>query len=416
MAGRRKNAVTSLALRNIFRNKRRTAITFMAIISGSIGIIVFGGYVEYSYWGLRETVINTQLGHIQLYKKGYIEKGVADPGKYLIKDPAAAEKAITVLPNVKYMKMISNRLTFSGLVSTGEKTLACKGIGVDVVREEEMSNYESIVDGLQLTPGVDDEGIVGVELMKALGAKVGDYLTLLTTTVDGVINAADFRVAGVAQTGTKEYDSVFIKLPITFVRRILNTQSAEKIIVLLENTEDVDIVVPLLNDLIDEEGLNLEVRSWDKLADFYHKVVNLYDDIFRVMKVIIGIIVFFSIANTMSMSVFERVKEIGTLRAIGTTRWGITKLFLVEGVLIGIIGGILGVLSGILVAQIINLSGGIEVMPPPGMSVSFAAEILIVPEVLLYSFSLTAIVSALSSVYPAIKASSLKIVDALQYT
>lgn len=412
----RKNSVTSLALRNIFRNKRRTAITFMAIISGSIGIIVFGGYVEYSYWGLRETVINTQLGHIQVYKKGYQEKGVADPVKYLIKDPDAVEKAIMVEPISKYVKMISNRLTFSGLVSSGEQTLACKGIGVDVEREEEMSNYESIVDGLQLMAGVDDEGLIGVELMKALGAKVGDYITLLTTTVDGVINAADFKVVGVAQTGTKEYDSVFIKLPINFVRRIVDTQSAEKIILLLNNTEDVDTVVALLNDLIEKEGMDLEIESWDNLADFYQKVVNLYDDIFSVMKVIIGIIVFFSIANTMSMSVFERVKEIGTLRAIGTTRWGITKLFLVEGILIGIIGGILGVLSGILVAQIINISGGIEIMPPPGMSVSFVTEILIVPEVLLYSFSLTAIVSTLSSVYPAIKASKLKIVDALQYT
>jgi putative ABC transport system permease protein len=133
------------------------------------------------------------------------------------------------------------------------------------------------------------------------------------------------------------------------------------------------------------------------------------------MKVIICIIVFFSIANTMSMSVFERIKEIGTLRAIGTTRWGITKLFLVEGVLIGILGGILGIICGILAAQIINLSGGIEVPPPPGMTVSFVCKILIVPKVLLYSFSLTVIVSVLSSLYPAIKASRLRIVDAIHY-
>jgi putative ABC transport system permease protein len=118
----------------------------------------------------------------------------------------------------------------------------------------------------------------------------------------------------------------------------------------------------------------------------------------------------------MSMSVFERVKEIGTLRAIGTTRWGITKLFLLEGVLIGIIGGILGIIAGIIAAQLINLSGGIEIMPPPGMTVSFITNILIVPNVLIYSFTLTVFVSVLSSVYPAVKASRLKIVDAIHYT
>ena len=218
-----------------------------------------------------------------------------------------------------------------------------------------------------------------------------------------------------AQTGTKEYDSVFVKLPIKFVRRILNTDSAEKIIILLDKTEEVPTVVPLIQKVIEDKGLDLELQTWDKLADFYHKVVNLYEGIFDVMKVIIGIIVFFSIANTMSMSIFERTKEIGTLRAIGTTRWGITKLFLVEGVLIGFIGAALGIIGGILAAKLINLAGGIEITPPPGMTVSFVNMILIVPKVLLYSFVLTVTVSVLSSVYPAIKASRLKIVDAIHY-
>lgn len=406
----------SLAFRNVFRNKRRTAITFLAIISGMVGIIVFGGFVEFSYWGLRETVIKTQLGHIQLYKKGYIEKGVADPAKYLIDDPEAVERAISVLPYVKYMKMVSNRITFSGLVSTGDRTLACKGIGVDPEREEEMSYYDSIVDGTRLTSDMEDGGIIGIELMKALGAEVGDYVTILTNTIDGVINAADIKIVGVAQTGTKDYDSVFVKLPIKFARTILNTESAEKILIILENTEDVGTVVSLLEDLIEEENLDLEIRTWEDLATFYYKVVNLYDSIFSVVKVIIGLIVFFSIANTMTMTVFERVKEIGTLRAVGITRASITKLFLAEGVFVGIIGGIMGIIAGCGAAKIINLSGGIETAPPPGMTVGFQTEILIVPEVLLYSFSLTVIVAVLSSVYPAFKASRLKIVDALQYT
>ena len=404
-----------LALRNIFRNKRRTLITFLAIISGSVAIIVFGGYVEYTYWGLREMVINTQFGHIQLYKKGYMEKGVSEPGKYLIKDPDSVERAISVFPNIKYMRMVSSRLSFSGLISTGEKTVACMGIGIDPEREKEMSYFDTIVAGQQLAPGMQEEVVIGGELMKALGAKVGDNVTILTNTVAGVINAADVQVVGVAQTGTKEYDNVFVKLPTKFVRRILNTESAEKILILLDKTEDVPTVVPLIQKVINDKGLDLELQTWDKLADIYHQVVSLYEGIFDVMKIIICLIVFFSIANTMSMSIFERTKEIGTLRAIGTTRGGITKLFLMEGVLIGILGGILGILFGILAAKIINLSGGIEIAPPPGMTVSFITSILIVPKVLVFSFCLTVIVSVLSSLYPAIKASRLKIVDAIHY-
>jgi putative ABC transport system permease protein len=157
------------------------------------------------------------------------------------------------------------------------------------------------------------------------------------------------------------------------------------------------------------------LQTWKDLADFYYKVVDLYDGIFRVVKIIIGAIVFFSIANTMTMTVFERVQEIGTLRAIGITKGGITSLFIVEGILIGVIGGILGNVVGIAVAKIINLCGGVEMTPPPGMTVGFNAEILIVPEVLLYGFVLTVLVSVVSSVYPAFKASRLQIVDALRF-
>jgi len=401
-----------LAFRNIFRNKRRTAITFLAIISGMAGIIVFGGFIEFAFFGLRESTIRTQLGHIQIYKKGYIEKGVADPSKYLIDQPEAVERIISRLPHVV---MVTGRLTFSGLISTGDKTLTAKGIGINVEEEEEMSTFETIIDGSSLEPDVVDGGVVGIELMKALGAKVGDYLTILTTTKDGMINAVDFKVVGVAQTGSKEYDSVFVKLPIKLVQKLLNTDEIEKIIVLLDDTENVDKVTSMLDDVISKNGFNLEYRRWSDLAVFYHKVVALYNGIFTVIKVIIGVIVLFSIANTMTMSVFERVREIGTLRAIGTTRGGIMKLFIAEGMLIGIIGGLLGIAVGILIAYIINTSGGIYIPPPPGMSRGYISLILIVPEVILYAFILIVVVSTLSSIYPAYRASRLKIVEALQH-
>ncbi len=402
-----------LALRNIFRNKRRTAITFMAIISGMTGLIVFGGFIEYAFLGLRESTIRTELGHIQIYKKGYSEKGVADPARYLIEDVDAVKKAI--ISGMPDMSIVTSRLTFSGLISTGEKTLTCKGIGVAPEKEEEMSSFETIVDGEQLTPDAADGGVVGNELMKGLGAKVGDYLTILTTTADGGINAMEFKVVGVAQTGSQDYDSVFVKLPIKFVHRFLNTDKVEKIIVLLKDTDELSKAVPVLENAIKNNKLPLEFKVWSDLAVFYHKVVALYKGMFGAIKVIIGVIVLFSIANTMSMSVFERIREIGTLRAIGTTRTGILQLFIAEGILIGIIGGLLGIIAGIVTAYAINISGGIYIPPPPGMSRGYISLILMVPSVILYAFVLTVVVSGLSSIFPAIKASRLKIVDALQH-
>lgn len=402
----------SLALRNIFRNKRRTAITFMAIITGVVSLIVFGGFIEYTFWGLREQTIKTQLGHIQIYEKGYSEKGIAEPSKYLIKNPEEIEKAISSIPNIT---MVTHRLTFSGLISTQEKTLPCKGIGVVVENERKMSDFETIVAGQQLDVGQTDGGIVGSELMKALGAKVGDYLTILTTTSDGVINAVDFKVVGIAQTGSQDYDSVFVKLPIQAVQNLLNTTSVERIIVFLKDTKDTDKVASMLAEVINKNKMDLELKTWSELAEFYWKVVGVYHGIFNVVKVIISVIALFSIANTITMSVYERVREIGTMRAIGTTRGRIITLFITEGALVGVFGGLLGIFVGILVAHIINMSGGIYISPPPGMSRGYISLILIVPKVVFYAFSSIVVVAILSSIYPAYKASRLKIVEALQH-
>jgi len=402
----------SLALRNIFRNKRRTAITFMAIITGVVSLIVFGGFIEYTFWGLREQTIKTQLGHIQIYEKGYSEKGIAEPSKYLIKNPEVIEKVISNIPNIT---MVTHRLTFSGLISTQEKTLPCKGIGVVVENERKMSDFETIVAGQQLDVGQSDGGIVGSDLMKALGAKVGDYLTILTTTPDGVINAVDFKVVGIMQTGSQDYDSVFIKLPIQAVQNLLNTTSVERIIVFLKDTKDTDKVASMLAEVINKNKMDLELKTWSELAEFYWKVVGVYHGIFNVVKVIISVIALFSIANTITMSVYERVREIGTMRAIGTTRGRIITLFITEGALVGVFGGLLGIFVGILVAHIINMSGGIYISPPPGMSRGYVSLILIVPKVVFYAFSSIVVVAILSSIYPAYKASRLKIVEALQH-
>nr|VFJ45926.1 MAG: putative ABC transport system permease protein [Candidatus Kentron sp. FM]VFJ46021.1 MAG: putative ABC transport system permease protein [Candidatus Kentron sp. FM]VFK07053.1 MAG: putative ABC transport system permease protein [Candidatus Kentron sp. FM] len=403
----------TLGLRNILRNKRRTLLTLLAIVSGVTGIIVFGGFIEFAFHGLRESTIRTQLGHVQIYRAGYSEHGVANPADYLIGEPEQVETLLANLPNIA---AITQRLSFSGLISNGNQTIACKAVGVVPEREEEFSSFETISDGQQLDESMTEGGVIGKDLANALNAKIGDYLMVLTTTLDGVINAVEFQVVGIAQTGSQDYDSVFVKLPLSMVQRAMDTHSVEKILVMLDDTGHLPVFLDRMEDTLDSPRMDLEYKRWDELAPFYHKVVSLYQGMFGVIKVIIGVIVLFSIVNTMTMSVFERVREIGTLRAIGTDRFGIMRLFLTEGLLLGVIGGIFGILSGIAVATAINLSGGIPIPPPPGMSRGYISFILIVPDVLLYGFVLTVAVAVLSSIWPSWKASRIKIVEALAHT
>lgn len=415
-----------LAIRNMFRNKRRTVLTFFAIISGMASLIVFGGFVSYTYWGLREVTIHPQLGHIQIYHEGYSNEGMVNPYQNLLCDFPKLESEVRSLPEVR---AVTARLEFGGLISNGDYTLSCLATGIIPEREEALMRFETLsegerkamgfetlIAGSHLTSSQNPGAVLGKELSRALNAKVGDFLTLLTTTTTGMINAMDVEVVGIVSTSAKEYDRVFVRVPLSVAQTLLNTDCVQKAIVLLDRTENTDVVAEALRDRFKSKGMPLELKTWYDLADFYRAVVRMYDGMFGVVKVIIVVLFLFGIANTMTMSVFERVREIGTLRAIGTKKSGIVKLFLYEGFLLGLVGGILGVIVGLITAKLINFFGGFYMPPPPGMSQGYQAFIFIEPQILLYAFVSTLVVSTLSSLYPAWKATSLKIVEALGHT
>ena len=401
----------SLSVRNIFRNGRRTAITVFSIVIGFAAMACFGGFIEFSFEGLRENTIRTQLGHLQIYAHGYWKKRVSDLESVLIADPDEVMERIADLPGVA---TVTPRLSFSGLGSTGNATVNMSVIGVDPEGEQDFSDFEILVEGRTLEPDDPEAGLIGEELRNGLGAEIGDWVTVLTSSFDGVINAVDFRVAGVVRTGSKEYDSVFAKVPIELAQRARETEEVERIVVLLENTEDLQELQPRIEEILSKLDRKFEIRRWDELAGFYDAVVALYTGIFTVFAGIVGVVVMFSVANTMTMAVFERTGEIGALRAIGARRSTLVAMFLTEGVGVGLLGAGLGVVASWLSAGAVEIAGGIPMPPPPGMSQGFQAYFNLTGGVLLDAFAVTVAATLVSSVYPAFAASRIRIVEALQ--
>ena len=122
----------------------------------------------------------------------------------------------------------------------------------------------------------------------------------------------------------------------------------------------------------------------------------------------------FSVANTMTMAVFERTGEIGALRAIGARRSTLVAMFLIEGLGVGLLGAGLGIVASWLIAAAVEAAGGIPMPPPPGMSQGFQAYFDLSGAVLLDAFAVTVAATLASSVYPAVAASRIRIVEALQ--
>jgi putative ABC transport system permease protein len=188
----------------------------------------------------------------------------------------------------------------------------------------------------------------------------------------------------------------------------------QSLVVLLDKTKDTDRVKAALEKQFKTNGDGLEVIAWHEMADFYNKTVELYNSQFFVLKLIIGIVVVLSIFNTMNMSVMERIGEVGTIMALGTRRSGVVRLFIIEGLILGILGGLIGIAAGYALARIISFIG-IPMPPPPGATMTWTATIAVVPEIFAFVFALAIATSLFSSVYPAIKASKLEISEALRH-
>ncbi|HED00558.1 MAG TPA: ABC transporter permease [Proteobacteria bacterium] len=409
-----------LAFRNVFRNKVRSLITLAAIAFGCISLIIAGGFFEDTFLQMREGYIHGHLGHIQVYEKGYLEKGNTRPFDYMIEHP---EKVKELIASVDHVKFITPRITFSGLLSTGENTVSILSQGINPEGEQAISVIETVKGantgvgieaGENLSRGDMYDVILGRGLAKAMGSKVGNFVILVSNTVGGALNALDMKVKGVFFTASKEFDDHALRMPIATAQALLRTDKVQTLVALLDKTENTDLVKNQLVNLFRDEDLNLELKPWYEMADFYNKTVELYSRQFLVLKLIIAVIVVLSIFNTINMSIWERTREIGTIMALGSKRYEVLKLFLLEGLILGILGGLIGVTVGTGLGYVISLIG-IPMPPPPGATVGWVAHIRVVPQLLFSSFLIALISSLLSSFYPAFKASRLVIADALRH-
>src|SRR4030067_2514846 len=147
-----------LAFKNIFRNKARTLLTLGAISFGCISLIITGGFIEDTFTQMREAYIRGFLGHIQIYKEGYLDKGASKPFDYMIPAP---EKVMGSVRSLEHVRIVTPRLEFSGLLSNGDTTVSFIGQGIEPAAENEISTLFLMDDGEKLAGG-DDYKIIKI--------------------------------------------------------------------------------------------------------------------------------------------------------------------------------------------------------------------------------------------------------------
>ena len=397
-----------LALRNIFRQKVRSTMTLAAIVIGVISLVLSGGFVKDIFVQLGEAVIHSQTGHIQVFRKGFVERGARQPDRFLIENPVAASAQIAALPQVKE---VAARLNFSGLLNNGRRDLAVIGEGVEPDKEARLGTFVSITAGRHLADADSFGMVIGQGVAHSLNLAPGDRVTLVISTAEGALNTLDFEIVGIFQSFSKDFDARAVRVPLAAAQELMLTQGANVLVTTLRRTEDTDQALAAVQRSLDPELL--EARSWRQLSDFYDKTRQLYDRQFGVLQLIILFMVLLSVTNSVNMSTFERLAEFGTLQALGNRKRHVFRLILVENLLLGAIGAAVGLAVGVALALAISAIG-IPMPPPPNSNVGYTAFIRIIPMNLLSAFLIGFFATALAAIFPARRVSGTSIVDALR--
>lgn len=398
-----------LAVRNIFRHRLRSSVTLCAIAAGVIGLILSGGFVRNIFAQLGEALIHSQTGHLQVSRSGFQEAGARRPERYRLANPDGIESRIASIAGVAG---VMARASFSGLLNNGRTDLAIVGEGIEPGPEARLGTFSSPVVGRRLNVADRDAVMVGVGVARSLKIAPGDHVTLLLSSDAGALNTVDLGVVGVFQTFSKDYDAHAIRIPLSTARDTLGTADVNSIVVSLARTGDTDAVAARLRGML--AGRDLEVHTWRELNDFYAKTVLLYDRQFGVLRVVILLMVFLSVANSVNMALFERVAEFGTMRALGDRASRVARLIMTEALALGFIGAVAGVAIGSLLAVVIS-AFGIPMPPPPNSDLPYTARIDLVPGVVGGAFVVGWCAAILAGIPAALRVPRVPVVEALRH-
>ena len=408
-----------LALRNLLRQRRRTALTLLVVVAGFLALSLAGGFMAQTFQGLSDGAIRGGLGHLQILPPGALD---GDEAQSLEKALPNGEALATTLRQDPAVAEVLPRIQFMGLLSNGPRSVAFLGTAVDPVLEpRHMATAEALKDGAKAPGGAGSrwlaaapaarEVLLGVGLARAMGATVGSSLTLMSTTRDGALNAVDVEVVGLQDLGLRELNDRFLTVGLGTAAQLLDAGPARsRLSVVLKRPGTVEAEQARLQALLP----GTTVKPWFELASFYRQVKLLYFAIFGFMGLVLFLVVLLATANTLLMSVLERVREFGVLRAMGLQPRQLLVLLQWEGAFLGLLGSALGLAATLVLRAGLNALH-LQMPAPPGTSHGYELNIHLVPAVyLLVALGLQATLQ-ISALFPGLKAARLRIVEALRH-
>jgi len=401
-----------MAWRNVWRNKRRTLIALVAITLG----LVFLAFMDGSIAGFQQAIfgnaVRLQGGNVQVHAPGHREKAKRLPLLPLV-DADAVVQAAQAQPQVV---AASRRINTGGFVSSREATMPVMICGIEPELEAPVSLLApNMARGRYLAADDQDLILIGRAMAAQLKVDVGDRITLLGRATHEQMRRRTMTVVGVYDLGLPEAEKQMVYISLAEAQTLFDLRDqATEVVVALQSVGQEKAVVAALQATLPA----YEVASWQELNPEMNQSLQADKQVMGIFGLVVLLIAGVGILNLMLMAVFERTREIGLLAAMGLKRHEILGLFLLEGVLIGLLGSLVGcVLGGLVVVVIghvgikLSIAGMGEMMGLLGDRLYPTLRI----DLLLERALTVAVIAALASLYPAWQASRREPAEALHY-
>lgn len=418
-----------LALRNLSRNRRRTVLAAMAIVIGISAMVVFRGFVN----GMRQVVIDNlvqgQAGALQIYRAGYLDSVEGLPLTLDFEDTAALREKIEAVEGVR---AVAPRITFGAMLSTpdlpgenGElrpgQTSYFIATAADPVLEPRVlpRRFHFLLQGRPFQTRGGPEILLSQTLFDGLPLSVWAdaaqrpdvpaWPALLAADRDGALNGENVVVSGTLGAGMPG-DRRSGLVPLETAQRLLRMEGRiTTYVVAMDEGARLEAVKARLQQAL---GSDFEVRAWNELLPFVEQLVNLQDFLMSLIAGIFLVIVLLGIVNALLMNVMERIREIGTMMAVGVRRRQILLLMVLEGAALGMLGGVGGILLGSAVVAALFRRG--VHLSLPGAVVEEAIRPFVTAPNVAIAVVVAVVGASLAALWPAWRASRLRPVEALR--
>jgi len=395
-------------LRNVFRNKRRTGFSVVIIALGVAILLATLAFTDEAITSTKSSLASDS-GAVQIAAPELFTQKT-EGFNYLI-GPEEQEEIFSLIEGREGIRGGTSRLEFGGLARNegNETTVVARGI----VPGNCVQDYKCILqEGSPLNKEKEDGIVLGRSLADELQVDVGDRIDLSYNTIDGSFSTATVEVTGVANFSNAMFESRFALITLELAQNFIDTEGVDRIIVRLEDIEDTDKFTDILQEEITRADLSYETRSWKTLNPVFSSLSTFWNAFSSFTYLAVFTLVFFSTLEVLTMAFLERTSEVGTIKAIGMTRWEVFRDFLVEGSLVGILGGLLGLGLGALIGLVINSSG--ITWKPPGATIPETLTVRFNFTTVLFPFIAAIISTTFGSLIPAWKNSKISIVEALR--